>query len=212
MTWTCRQHSDACQSYVQGGRNWNEQGIKLQDVINFQLPDEEIIYAARCLQWIGAGHGNMDALHFLEQSNLIEGVYSTKALKDAFEAFTFLMLKDKLAEWDLLEAHRLLMRNQLLEEKYIGHYRDCMVFVSNRVPPIPSKVPNLMKNWLRAIKVPASETECKRTHIAFERIHPMIDGNGRLGRMLLNWQRMKSNLPILTIYERERYRYYEWFG
>jgi len=49
-------------------------------------------------------------------------------------------------------------------------------------------------------------------HINFEKIHPFIDGNGRIGRMLLNWQRVKLGLPVLVIKESEKQEYYKWFN
>jgi Fic family protein len=38
-----------------------------------------------------------------------------------------------------------------------------------------------------------------------------MDGNGRIGRILLNWQRRYWNLPILIIKESEKEEYYKWF-
>ena len=52
----------------------------------------------------------------------------------------------------------------------------------------------------------------KASHIAYERIHPFIDGNGRTGRMFMNWQRLKAGLPILVIKEKEKQEYYKWFN
>lgn len=51
----------------------------------------------------------------------------------------------------------------------------------------------------------------RKHHIRFEKIHPFIDGNGRVGRMLMNWQRIKVGLPLLIIWEDEKSDYYKWF-
>jgi len=51
----------------------------------------------------------------------------------------------------------------------------------------------------------------KSMHIQFEKIHPFIDGNGRIGRILMNWHRLKLGLPIKIIIETEKYNYYKWF-
>ena len=72
-------------------------------------------------------------------------------------------------------------------------------------------VPGLMQVWLRQANQDTEETQIKRSHVSFEHIHGFIDGNGRLGRLLMLWQREKNNLPINVIYEKNKEEYYRWF-
>jgi Fic family protein len=51
----------------------------------------------------------------------------------------------------------------------------------------------------------------KDHHIRYEHIHPFVDGNGRTGRMFMNWERLKAGLPLLVIKESKKYDYYDWF-
>lgn len=44
-------------------------------------------------------------------------------------------------------------------------------------------------------------------HHKFEKIHPFMDGNGRTGRMILNFILIKNNYPPLIIHKKERSRY-----
>ena len=46
-----------------------------------------------------------------------------------------------------------------------------------------------------------------QAHAGFEAVHPFLDGNGRTGRLLLNWMLLYAKYPpaILLVEERSRY-------
>lgn len=46
-------------------------------------------------------------------------------------------------------------------------------------------------------------------HARFEHIHPFADGNGRVGRTLLNYWLMINDYPPMIIYEEDRRAYYD---
>lgn len=51
-----------------------------------------------------------------------------------------------------------------------------------------------------------------RFHLGFETVHPFNDGNGRIGRILINAQLQKLGFPVIIIRDKEKKEYYESFG
>lgn len=92
-------------------------------------------------------------------------------------------------------------------------YRTVQVFIqgSEHIPPEPEKVSNLMMYYIYNYKNDGQEIFMKiaKYHIEFEKIHPFEDGNGRTGRLLLNYELLKNNLPPIVIEKEDRIKYFE---
>ena len=48
-------------------------------------------------------------------------------------------------------------------------------------------------------------------HLDFENLHPFNDGNGRIGRVLINYQLQRLGFPNLIIRDKEKQKYYDGF-
>ena len=92
-------------------------------------------------------------------------------------------------------------------------YRAVQVFIqgSEHIPPQSEKVPNLMMYYIYNYKNDEQDifTKIAKYHIDFEKIHPFEDGNGRTGRLLINYELLKNNLPPVVIAKEDRVKYFE---
>lgn len=92
-------------------------------------------------------------------------------------------------------------------------YRTVQVFIkgSEHIPPAPEKIPNLMTYFVYNYNHDEEDIFIKiaRYHIEFEKIHPFEDGNGRTGRLLLNYELLKNNITPAVISKEERVKYFE---
>lgn len=150
---------------------------------------------------------------FLDESNQIEGVFDFRSLDQAIYAWQYLKGKDRLDTHTVLKAHKILMLHQPLMPNEKGYFRTVPVYISGRECPVLSPdgwpLTTLVSQWCHeATRHPET---WQRDHVTFEKIHPFIDGNGRIGRMLMNWQRLKGGMDILVIKASERRKYYDWF-
>ena len=159
---------------------------------------------------------NDDVLEFLEHSNMIEGVFDGDSLDQAVLAWQYVTAQEELTPEVVLETHRILALHSDLSPDEIGHFRKEQVWIGRREGKPWYAVPDLILAWCGdwtamwegARYTRDDEERAKVYHIRYEEIHPFIDYNGRSGRLLLNWMRVKMGLPILVIREEERFEYF----
>ena len=105
--------------------------------------------------------------------------------------------------------------NQIINKdiKDTEGYRTVQVFIrgSEHIPPEPEKIPNLMMYYVYNYNHDEQDifTKIAKYHIDFEKIHPFEDGNGRTGRLLINYELLKNNLPPVVIEKDDRVKYFE---
>jgi len=146
---------------------------------------------------------------FLLESNAIEGEYSEEAMNDAVFAWEFAKYIAELNFDNILMIHRLLMKRT--RPDIAGILRKVPVRVGNYFPPNPGEVRRLLMMWVWDYGKAKNRIDIIKAHIKFEKIHPFEDGNGRVGRIILNWQKLKAKLPIMVIEEKKKNEYYHWF-
>jgi Fic family protein len=91
-------------------------------------------------------------------------------------------------------------------------WRQAPVYIrgSDYVPPAPGKVPQLMRVWAETLNALEADpvTRAAVAHWGFVHIHPFMDGNGRLSRLLMNLLLCSAGLPWTIIRAEERREYF----
>lgn len=124
----------------------------------------------------------------------------------------------------LCGAHRRLMRGVRGAERQPGTIRRSQNWIGGArpgqaqfVPPPPEIVPELMASleaWMHAADPLPPLVRAGLAHVQFETIHPFLDGNGRIGRLLItllleHWGLLRSPLLYLSLaFKRRQPEYY----
>lgn len=124
------------------------------------------------------------------------------------------------------ETHKVLLSGVRGQSKAPGEYRripnwigpaGCSIEQARFVPIAANKLPDAMSTWERYAHEDAADrlVQLALLHAEFEALHPFLDGNGRLGRMLVPlfmWQTGLIHRPMFYVsafLEANRDEYYE---
>lgn len=158
-----------------------------------------------------------------ETALVLEGItVDTKPLKEHLEAIghrdAFLyvqqLIEDKvqLSEKIVKEIHSLVLIDRPSDK---GVYRRIPVRIMGAChePPQPYLVPVQMEQLLAEYETQSLHPveEAALFHLKFEGIHPFIDGNGRTGRLILNFMLMQNGYLPIDVKFTDRAKYYACF-
>jgi len=114
----------------------------------------------------------------------------------------------------ILLLHQILITN--IDDSIAGRFRKQgeYVRVGSYIAPAPEKIHRMILSILSEY-INDEKTyfldKIARFHLDFETIHPFNDGNGRIGRVLINFQLAKIGFPNLIIRNKEKKVYYRAF-
>ncbi len=154
----------------------------------------------------------------LEEARLIleDKIAPNKPIRDIREteshAAVFLEMlkaKEEISDQLLLKWHKEIFKET--KPDIAGAFRNYQVRVGPYLAPDWHNVENLItqlidftnQSNLNSVELAA------RAHYIFEKIHPFGDGNGRIGRLLMNYILWKNGYPMLVIEYKKRKSYYK---
>ena len=124
----------------------------------------------------------------------------------------------------ICDTHRILMRGARGAEKIPGEMRRSQNWIGGSrpgnslfVPPPPEEVASALaalERWIHADDPLPPLARAGLAHVQFETIHPFLDGNGRIGRMIIgllveHWNLLDQPILYLSIaFKRRQGEYY----
>lgn len=176
------------------------------------------------LEWTyhsNAIEGN--TLTLRETKVVLEGItVGGKSLREHFEATNhhdaiqyieeIVSKQETLSEWQIKNIHSLVLKG--IANKDAGRYRRENVAIAG-ASTTPTDFLHLghemqqLITWHEQSGQMHPIERAAELHTRFVKIHPFVDGNGRTGRLLLNFELMKAGYPPAVIRKEDRLAYYD---
>ena len=142
----------------------------------------------------------------------VREIFETKNLAKVSEYLQNNLTKVEINKKSILLLHKMLMLN--INDEIAGRFRRDGEFVrvGAYVAPAPEKINEMLDKILLDYSSQVNEFIVNKVadfHREFETIHPFIDGNGRIGRVLINLQLMQAGFPPIIIRNKEKLAYYK---
>ena len=190
------------------------------------LPEHTVrtLHEQQVLEWTyhsNAIEGN--TLSLKETKVVLEGItIGGKSMREHLEAInhreaidyveTIVSGEETLSEWQIKNIHQLVLKN--IDDQNAGRYRQQNIVIAgaSHTPIDFLQLPQAMTAliaWYQSAADLHPLRRAARLHVDFVGIHPFVDGNGRVGRLVMWNQEMVNGKEPTIIYARDRQAYYD---
>lgn len=144
----------------------------------------------------------------------VREIFEAKNLARVMEYFELKKNELSLTSETILLVHKMLIEN--IDDNIAGRFRtkNEYVRVGSYIAPAPEHVERMVDAILSEYESNINDypiDKIAKFHLDFETIHPFLDGNGRIGRVIVNFQLNKLEFPNLIIRDKEKKIYYQSF-
>lgn len=150
----------------------------------------------------------------LSRNVSLREVFEAKNLAHIIDYVRNKITKREIDKELILLLHKMLIDN--IDNNISGRFRQKneYVRVGTHIAPAPEHVESMIDDILFKYNNNLTDyciDKIAKFHLDFETIHPFCDGNGRIGRVLINSQLLKLGFPLIIIRNKEKQEYYKSF-
>ncbi len=205
---------------------WQNQDIKTVADLNQALDNYKIVFAYNSNKIEGSSvtiHQTREIFNngkVINFSGDLRELYEVQNQKNCYEWLCEKIIdKVEITSAFILNMHKILLAGCYDENRWAkgerpGEYKKGFYITGDNVGLPPEEIEDELDNICRQINsVQVQDTEKILTaaaflHCNFENMHPFADGNGRVGRTLMNYYLMIHNLPPTVIFDENKETYY----
>ena len=211
--------------YAQIVRLWQEYAIRAEADIDLRLDSFRVLFAYHSGKIENPEISYHDTREIFENGRVVNFTGSPRTIfEQRNQKLCYDFLKPRIIARKpitialIKETHAILTAGTYDETRYIQQGERPGAFKKHdyvtgieEVGSLPEDVEHDMQELLATLQELAGKDPLKTAtyfHVRFEYIHPFADGNGRVGRTLLNYLLMTRDHPPLIVYDEDKRDYY----